>query len=58
MIAAEARAHYGVALAPGRAEKLAIEVGGMIAAADRAASRLAFEDEPSAFPRAMREQAR
>jgi DNA-binding transcriptional LysR family regulator len=58
MIAEAARAHYGVALAPERAAVLAGDVAKMLAAVDRAAAQLAFEDEPSGFLRALREAAR
>lgn len=58
MIAAAARSQYGVVLAPARAERLAGDVGAMLAAIERDAACLAFEDEPSAFLRALAETAR
>jgi hypothetical protein len=58
MIAAAARAHYGVAVSPERAGQVAGEVAKLIAAIDRAAARLAFEDEPALFARMLREQVR
>lgn len=53
MIEAEARAQYGVTVSPDRAGRLAGDVGGMLAAVDRAAARLVFEDEPSGFLRVL-----
>ena len=58
MVEAEAESQYGVTVPPDRAERLAGDVGKMLAAVDRAASRLAFEDEPSGFLRALREAGR
>jgi hypothetical protein len=53
-ISGEAIAHYGITLSAERARKLAEEVGRMLAAVDRAAPALAFEDEPAGFQRAQR----
>ena len=58
MIQAEAAAQYGVLLPPDRADRLAGDVGRMLAAIDRAASQLAFEDEPAGFLLRLSETAR
>ena len=58
LIVAEALAHYGVGIAPDRARQLADEVTRMLAAVDRAAGALAFEDEPARFTRQLRELGR
>jgi hypothetical protein len=53
-ILSERAALYGDAPAPRRAAELAAEATRMVEAVRAATHRLAFEDEPSAFPRVLK----